>query len=288
MRVLITGKNGQLAREFERRLAGPEFEVEAPEEESLDITDIRAVRAVIQASRPEVVLNCAAYNLVDDAERDATMAFRVNAEGVRNLAEACRETGALLVHYSSDYVFNGQKREPYVEADVPDPINNYGRSKLAGEAFVQEMDRFLLFRVSWVFGEGKQNFLYKILQVAAKTGELRIVDDQVSTPTSTQEIVKLTLLALSMGLSGTYHLTHGGHASRYEVVCYLLQKLKLETRVVPVSSDFFPSPARRPPFSALSNARLSEALGFEIPHWKRGIDWYAETLVRQRRGAEAL
>jgi dTDP-4-dehydrorhamnose reductase len=279
MRVLITGKNGQLAQEFAKRLAAPGFEVEAPEEERLDIGDHAAVRAALEALRPEVVLNCAAYNLVDEAERDPTAAFRVNARGVQHLAAACRETGAVLVHYSTDYVFNGQKKDPYTETDRPDPINNYGKSKLAGEAFLRETtDRFLLFRVSWVFGEGKQNFLYKILQMTGRSEVLRIVDDQVSTPTSAPEIVRLTLLAVDKGLSGMYHLTHGGYASRYEVACYLLRKLGMETKVIPVSSDYFPAPARRPLFSALSNKRLSEDLTVEIPHWKIGIDRYAETL----------
>ena len=279
MRVLITGKNGQLAQEFAKRLAAPGFEVEAPEEERLDIGDHAAVRAALEALRPEVVLNCAAYNLVDEAERDPTAAFRVNARGVQHLAAACRETGAVLVHYSTDYVFNGQKKDPYTETDRPDPINNYGKTKLAGEAFLRETtDRFLLFRVSWVFGEGKQNFLYKILQMTGRSEVLRIVDDQVSTPTSAPEIVRLTLLAVDKGLSGMYHLTHGGYASRYEVACYLLRKLGMETKVIPVSSDYFPAPARRPLFSALSNKRLSEDLTVEIPHWKIGIDRYAETL----------
>lgn len=281
MRVLITGKNGQLAQEFAKRLAVPGFEVEAPEEERLDIADDRAVRAALLALRPEVVLNCAAYNLVDEAERDPTTAFRVNARGVEHLAAACRETGAVLVHYSTDYVFNGQKTEPYTETDRPDPINNYGKSKLAGEAFLRETPgRFLLFRVSWVLGDGRQNFLYKILQMASKTEVLRIVDDQISTPTSTPEIVRLTLLALDKGLSGTYHLTHCGYASRYDVACYLLRKLGMGIKVMPVPSDYFPSPARRPPFSALSNERLSAALAVEIPHWKSGIDWYTERLTR--------
>ena len=283
MRVLITGKNGQLAQEFAKQLAAPGFEVEAPEEERLDIADGRAVRAALDAFRPEVVLNCAGYNLVDEAERDPTTAFRVNAQGVRHLAASCRETGAVLVHYSTDYVFNGQKKEPYTEADRPDPINNYGKSKLAGEAFLREIpDRFLLFRLSWVFGEGKQNFLYKILEMTGRTEVLRVVDDQVSTPTSTPEIVRLTLLALDKGLRGTYHLTHRGYASRYDVACYLLRKLGMETTVIPVSSDCFPSPARRPSFSALSNTMLSEALAVEIPHWKSGIDWYAERVSISR------
>ncbi len=208
MKILIAGKNGQLGREFVKRLAAPVFEVDAPDETVLDITSIGAVRAVIGvSSRPDVVLNCAAYNLVDDAERDPGPAYAINAGGVEHLAAACREAGALLVHYGTDYVFDGQKGAPYTEEDVPRPINNYGRSKLAGEQILQETSaRFLLFRVSWVFGEGKQNFLYKLLQWADDGRSLRVVDDQISIPTSTREIVRLTLLALKGG--PLRHLPH--------------------------------------------------------------------------------
>ncbi|MGD0232794.1 MAG: dTDP-4-dehydrorhamnose reductase [Syntrophorhabdales bacterium] len=279
MKILIAGQRGQLAREFARRLRTPEFEVEAPHEENFDITNGDAVMAFIGRIRPDVVLNCAAYNLVDDAERDPATAFRVNAEGVRHLAVACEETGSFLVHYSTDYVFNGQKGAPYTEEEEPDPINVYGKSKRAGETLLEETScRFLLLRLSWVFGEGEQNFLYKMLQVAGKNRELRVVDDQVSIPTSTEEIVRLTLLAMDKGLSGIYHMTASGFASRYEVVRYLFERLGMTNGVIPVASDYFPSPAERPRFSALSNAKLSQEMGITIPGWKNGVDWYAKQI----------
>jgi len=277
MKVLIAGKNGQLAQEFIGRLTGPEFEVEAPEEKELDITNKDAVRAIVGASRPDVVLNCAAYNNVDGAESDPDAAFAVNATGVKNLADACRKAGALFVHYGTDYVFNGHKGAPYTEEDIPDPVNIYGKSKLAGERLLAEtLHRYLLMRVSWVFGEGKQNFFYKILQAARNNKVLEIVDDQVSTPTSTREIVRLTMLALDRGLRGLYHLTCTGHASRYEIIKYLAAKLGMTNTIIPVASDYFPSPARRPRFSAVSNAKLAKDLGIEIPDWTSGVDWYVE------------
>jgi dTDP-4-dehydrorhamnose reductase len=279
VKILIAGKNGQLGREFVRRLVAPEFEVVAPEEEAFDITDSDAVRKIIGKSRPDAVLNCAAYNLVDDAERDPGPAFAINATSVKHLATACRETGALLVHYGTDYVFDGQKGAPYTEGDPTCPINNYGKSKLAGERVLEEtLSRFLLFRVSWVFGEGKQNFLYKLLQWAAGGGTLRVVDDQVSIPTSTRDIVRLTLSAMQANLSGTFHMTASDYASRYEVARYFLEKMGKAKTLVPVSTDYFPSPAKRPLFSALSNAKLAGALNAEIPDWKSGVDWYVETI----------
>ena len=282
-KVLIAGKKGQLAQEFSHRMDVPTFQVEAPDEEEFDITNGDAVKRVIGGMRPDVVLNCAAYNYVDDAERDPRTAFLVNAQGVGHLAAACRETGALLVHFGTDYVFNGQKGAPYTEEDKPDPVNNYGKSKLAGEELLQEtLKRFLLLRVSWVFGEGKQNFLYKMLQLAGSNKVLKVVNDQVSTPTSTRDIVTLTLLALDKGLSGIYHLTASGYASRFDVVQYLFLRLRMVNALIPVATDYFPSPAKRPPFSALSNTKLAETLGVEIPAWESGLDWYAEKIAGER------
>ncbi len=283
MKILIAGKNGQLGREFVRRLAAPEFEVVVPDEDAFDITNDDAVRKIVEGNRPDVVLNCAAYNLVDEAEKDPGPAFAINATGVAHLAAACKEAGALLVHYGTDYVFDGQKGAPYTEEDTPCPLNNYGKSKLAGEQILREtLSRFLLFRVSWVFGEGKQNFLHKLLQWADNGNALKIVDDQVSIPTTTSEIVRLTLLALRAVLNGTFHMTPSGYASRYEVARYFLEKMGMTNTVIPVASDYFPSPAKRPLFSALSNAKLSSALGIGIPDWKRGVDWYAKNLPSAR------
>ena len=215
MRVLIAGKSGQLAQEFTRQLSAPAFTVLAPDEKELDITNAETVRTIVGASRPDVVLNCAAYNLVDDAERAPGPAFAVNATGVANLAAACREAGAVLVHYGTDYVFGGLKETPYTEEDNPDPINAYGQSKLAGERLLAEsMEDYLLLRVSWVFGDGRQNFLYKMLQAARSREVIEVVDDQVSIPTSTRDIVKYTMQALEKGLRGLYHLTNSGFASQ--------------------------------------------------------------------------
>lgn len=282
MKVLIAGRNGQLGREFVKRLAAPEFEVEAPDEKRFDITDREAVRAITADFRPDVLINCAAYNLVDDAEKDPSAAYAINETGVGHLAAACREAQAMLVHYGTDYVFDGQKGAPYTEEDEPRPINNYGRSKLAGEQIVRGgLAPFLLLRVSWVFGEGKQNFLCKLLQWADGGGALRVVDDQVSIPTSTAEIVRLTVLALKAGLTGIYHMTASGCASRFEAARCFLTKMGLKNHLIPVASDYFPSPARRPRFSALSNAKLAADLGIAIPDWKSGVDRYAQDLAKE-------
>ncbi|MEW5746229.1 MAG: dTDP-4-dehydrorhamnose reductase [Nitrospirota bacterium] len=280
MSILITGANGQLATEFIRRLGkSTAGRLIALTRAQLDITDAKMVSDALSRFRPGVVINCAAYNLVDDAEKDFDTALRVNAVGVRNLAAACRKVDALIVHYSTDYVFDGTKEELYTEEDAPHPINKYGETKLAGErVLADESDNFLLFRVSWVFGQGRQNFLYKISEWAKQNKVLRIASDQVSIPTSAEDIATTTLAALENGMRGTYHLTNGGYASRYEVARYYGEKCGLSSLILPVPSDFFPAAARRPYFSAMSNRKISNALAIRIPHWRDAVDRFVRRM----------
>lgn len=281
MKILITGANGQLAREFQKTLTDFDHIFTARDKNSLDISNPDNVKEAVSLYKPEVILNCAAYNLVDKAEEDPDSAYKVNALGVKNLASICRQNSILFVHYSSDYVFDGAKQDFYTEDDEPNPINNYGKSKLSGEEFLlQEADAFLLFRVSWVFGEGKQNFMYKLSEWAKKNRVLRIACDQVSVPTYAEDIASLTMFAINKGLRGVYHLTNSGYASRYEVARYFLESAGMDNLVLPVNSDYFPSPAKRPYFSAMSNLRISGDLNVTIPDWKIGIDRYIRKAIQ--------
>ena len=278
MKFLVAGSGGQLAQEFQRVLPTAGHDVAAPPEESFNIADAASVRDMLNARRPDIVLNCAAYNNVDRAEiDDYDTAYRVNTLGPKYLALACRETGALLVHYSTDYVFDGRKEGIYTEDDLPNPINRYGETKREGELFVSnEAGPYLLFRLSWVFGEGKQNFLYKLAQWAMKNPVLKIVSDQVSVPTYTEDIVRATLTAIEKDVRGLFHLTNGNYAARYEVARYFLEKIGANNLVLPVSTDLFPSPARRPYFSVMTSAKLSAELGYKIPDWKDAVDRYVQ------------
>ena len=283
MKILITGAKGQLGSEFRRSLENYDYEVMALGKEGMDISDPDSVKGVFSRCNPDIVLNCAAYNFVDRAEDDFDTAYKINALGVRNLASASKKIGALLVHYSSDYVFDGRKEDFYTEEDVSSPLNSYGKSKLLGETFLrEENENFLLFRVSWVFGEGKQNFLFKLLEWAKKTRTLKVVFDQISVPTYTKNIVSLTMLAINKGLRGLYHLTNSGYASRYEVARYFAERVGLDNLLLPVSSGYFPSPAERPYFSAMSSLKLSEALDVRIPDWKMGIESYVDTMFETK------
>ncbi|OGW40706.1 MAG: dTDP-4-dehydrorhamnose reductase [Nitrospirae bacterium RBG_13_39_12] len=282
MNVLITGANGQLAKEIQRTLKNYDHTVTALDKEALDISDINSVKEAFSKCNPGIVMNCAAYNLVDKSEEDFDAAFKVNASGVKNLALVSRENNAFLIHYSTDYVFDGTKEDYYKEEDNPNPISKYGESKLSGERFLaEESDNFLLFRLSWVFGQGKQNFLYRLTEWAKKNRVLRIVCDQISVPTYTKDIASLTMFAISKGLRGVYHLTNSGYASKYEVARYFMERFGLDNLILPVRSDYFPSPARRPYFSAMSNNKLSKDLNVDIPYWKLGIDRYVEIMLER-------
>ena len=279
MKIFITGANGQLAREFQKVLKDYQHEIMAFDKERLDISHYDLVKETISYHKPDILLNCAAYNLVDKAEEDFDAAYKANALGVRNLSFVCNKNNILLVHYSTDYIFDGRKEDIYIEEDEPNPLNKYGESKLCGERFlIEETDRFLLFRVSWAFGEGRQNFLFKLSEWAKKDRVLKVVCDQTSVPTYTGDIVNLTMFAINKGLRGVYHLTNSGYATRYEVARYFIEKLGLNNLILPVTSDYFPTPAKRPYFSVMSNFKLSKDLNVEIPDWRSGVNRYIETL----------
>lgn len=194
LKFLITGAKGQLAKEFVKELTNRGLEFIALTKEELDISDTNKVFKVIREVKPDIFINCAAYNLVDKAESFPAEAIAVNTLGVANLTFACADIKANLVHYSTDYVFDGTKVGFYTEEDQPNPLNEYGKSKLFGEFFIQKvLENYLIFRVSWVYGEGTQNFLCKLEEWAKKQEVLKVVVDEFSVPTSTKTIVEVTL-----------------------------------------------------------------------------------------------
>ncbi len=280
MKYLITGSSGQLAREFAMQFDRDGIDYVAPPESHLNITDSKQVTEAIEAVRPQVVLNCAAYNDVEKAEVEPAVAYAVNGTAVRHLAAACERYGATLVHYSTDYVFDGTKQGFYTESDPVAPLNEYGRSKLQGEQFALEHDSLVL-RVSWVFGPGQKNFLYKLRRWAKTQQVLHVVWDQISVPTYTEDIVTCTLQAVNAGLRGLYHLTNSDYGSRYEVARYFLKAIGCDRLILPVASSHFPSPVRRPYFSAMSNHALAEALHVEFPHWHEAVGRYCQRLAKE-------
>ena len=280
MRYLITGKNGQLARAFQQELDRRRADFLAPDESAFDITNRAAVCEAVGSYKPDVIINCAAYNLVDKAEQDRDKVFSVNAEGPGILAAAAKKNNAVLVHFGSDYVFDGAKENGlYTEEDPLHPLNVYGESKQAGERLVQQgTEKHLVFRLSWVFGEGKQNFIHKLSEWSQNNAFLKIACDEFSVPTSTHTVVQVTMQALDQGAFGLYHLTNSGYCSRYEWAKHILAELGINKFIRPVSMDSFDLPARRPRFSAMSNDQICRRLTIRIPTWQEAVT----SFVRER------
>ena len=277
MKILITGAKGQLGQEFVKRLEKEEKNFLALPRDKLDVSNLKQVLQVFEEYKPAVVINCSAYNLVDRAEEERETAYKTNAIGPRNLAFACEKYKAFLVHYSTDYVFDGKKEALYTEEDHPNPLSEYAKSKYLGEIFLkEETDRYLIFRVSWVYGEGKQNFLYKLTEWAKSQEYLRVACDEFSVPTSTKTIVEVTLKAIQQGLTGLYHLVNTGYTSRFEWAREYFRLKGIDKFIYPAYQSDFNLPAQRPRFSAMSNEKICKTLNIEIKEWKEELREFVE------------
>jgi len=274
LKYLILGKNGQLGKEFLKTLENQKKDVVGLSRLECDVTNFDSLNQVLSQHKPDVVINCTAFNLVDDAEKQFWEAVKVNSIAVKNLAYLSNVYKFRLIHYSTDYVFDGKKENGlYTEDDVPNPLNEYGKSKLMGEIFLkEETENYLLFRVSWVYGEGKQNFIYKLLSWAKSNEYLKVAYNEVSVPTSAKTIVDITLKALDNGLKGMFHLTNSGYASRYEWAKEIFRIKKIDKFILPVSKEIFNLPAKRPDFSAMSNRKISQILNTEISYWNEELN----------------
>lgn len=276
MRILLTGPAGQVGAALLETL--PRLgEVVAASHARLDLANPDSIRRAVRAARPEVIVNAAAYTAVDQAETERPLAFAVNAVAPGILAEEAKRAGALLVHYSTDYVFDGAKASPYVEDDAPNPINVYGASKLEGErAIVGSGCRHLILRTSWVYGPRGSNFYLTMLRLARERPELRVVDDQVGAPTSSLEIARATAALLPRDPQGLYHMSAGGETSWCGFARAILSRAGIATPVVPIPTEDYPTPARRPRNSRLDCARLRREHGVSLVPWDEAL---AETMA---------
>jgi dTDP-4-dehydrorhamnose reductase len=268
---MLVGRDGQVGRELARSLA-PLGEVHALGRAQLDLADAGRISAVVRAASPVVIVNAAAYTAVDRAESEPELAFAVNATAPGLLAAEAARLGALLVHYSTDYVFDGTKPGAYVEDDPPHPLNVYGSSKLAGErAIAASGCRRLILRTSWVYGPHGSNFMLTMLRAARERPELRVVDDQVGAPTSSLAIARATAQVLRAGGEGLYHLSAAGKTSWCGFARAILAHAGLDTPVVAIRSEEYPAAARRPRNSLLDNSRLQATFGVALAPWEEGL-----------------
>lgn len=273
MKVLLTGARGQLGQDFQRLFAQKGIGCVATDLAELDITCLPAVREISRAETPSVIINCSAYNAVDRAETDFDQACLVNALGPKNLAIAAEEIGAACLHFSTDYVFDGEKGAPYQVTDEPRPVNRYGESKLLGERWVtQTAQRCFVVRLSWVFGQGNDNFVKKILKWSQTKQELKVVTDQVSRPAYTTDVAACSWELVLTGAYGLYHLANTGSCSRHEWAVTILRKAGRSTAVLPATEKDFPTPARRPKYSVLDLFPLSQVIDREPPHWQEATE----------------
>jgi dTDP-4-dehydrorhamnose reductase len=286
MKILVTGRNGQVGFELERALA-PLGEVVAIDQSECDLTNPDAIRELVRRVAPDVIVNPAAYTAVDRAESDATTAFAVNAHAPRILGEEAARLGAMVVHYSTDYVFNGTKEGAYSEQDRPDPQSVYGRSKYEGElALAQANPRHLILRTSWVVGAHGGNFAKTILRLAGERDRLSIVADQFGAPASAALLADLTAHLVrqyqreqSPFPYGTYHVTSSGETSWYEYARFVIeealaagQTLKATAgEIAPLTTAEYPTPAKRPANSRLDTTRFRETFGLRLPPWQEGV-----------------
>ena len=283
-KILLLGKDGQVGWELQRALA-PLGELTALNRAECDLANPAQIQAALEQYEPEVIVNAAAYTAVDKAETDQAMAQRINVDAVAELALYAREMGSLLVHYSTDYVFDGNKTEAYVEDDITNPLSVYGSTKLAGENKIRDaLCRHLIFRTSWVYAARGGNFAKTMLRLAQERDALNVIDDQIGAPTSAELIADVTAHALRDVLSGrapggTYHLAAAGETSWYGYAKFVIDRarqqgvsLKLEDAALkPIPASDYPLPAKRPQNSRLNTQLLERSFALKLPQWQQGV-----------------
>jgi dTDP-4-dehydrorhamnose reductase len=293
VKALVVGCTGQVGWELRHKLAclGPVTGVDYPQ---VDFTQPDSIRQAVRAAAPAVIVNAAAYTAVDKAESEPELAMAINGTAPGVLAEEAKRLGSILVHYSTDYVFNGTKQSPFVESDAPDPLNVYGRTKLAGDEAIQAVGGdYLILRTSWVYGARGNNFLLTMLRLAREREELRIVDDQIGSPTSSECIAQATAGILAQvlgpaggglkGRSGIYNLTCAGETTWFGFARALLTKSAAShgftvPNLIPITTGEFPRPAKRPANSRLRCQRVEETFGVVMPDWEEALALVLETL----------
>ena len=299
-RILIVGAAGQVGVELQRSFAdcGP---IIAVDRESIDLASAEQTRRLVRSVGPEIILNAAAYTAVDKAESEPELAMAINAQAPRVLAEEALRSNALLVHYSTDYVFDGSKQEPWTEEDAPHPLNVYGTTKLAGEQAIQSTGgRHLIFRTSWVYGPHGNNFLLTMLRLGRERERLSIVDDQFGAPTTSIELAQATRKIVCGVLdgrfgdtkdwAGLYHMTCCGSTTwrRFTEAIFSGAGPLLDGKVpevVPIETKDYPTPARRPRNSVLSNAKLQDCFGVQLASWEAALEAVLQTLRAEREAS---
>ena len=285
MRILLTGKNGQLGWELQRALSTL-GEVTALGQADMDLANPDAIRKICRDLQPNLIVNPAAYTAVDKAETEPALAMAINGTAPGIMAQEARRLGAALIHYSTDYVFDGNKNTPYTEQDIPNPQNIYGSSKLAGERAIQSVDvPYLILRTAWVYGRRGKNFLLTMQRLGREKPLLKVVDDQIGAPTWCRLLAEATAQIVAQGLgrgdvagyirqhSGVYHMTCAGQTSWHGFASAILgREAGVIAQLQPIPSVEYPTPAARPAYSVLDNAQLAQTFGIALPDWMAALE----------------
>jgi dTDP-4-dehydrorhamnose reductase len=290
IKILLLGSNGQVGWELQRSLI-PVGKIKVCNRKEANLEDLGALKNIIQAYQPEVIVNAAAYTAVDQAEEEPEKAYRINAEAVATIATEAKQINALLIHYSTDYIFDGTKATSYTEQDLPNPQSVYGKTKQQGEQAIKESEvNHLIFRTSWVYSINGRNFVNTIIKLAQEREEINIINDQIGIPTSATLIADITSLAIYKltqhpdqikRIIGTYNLVPTGKTSWYDFSKQIIRQVKQQTisshhkmkylRINPVTTEQYPQPAKRPKNSRLSNKKLRETFNLHLPTWQQQL-----------------
>jgi dTDP-4-dehydrorhamnose reductase len=272
MNVLVTGSNGQLAsciKDLASQYDNLNFIY--TDYQGLDICDLKQVNTFFKSDpKIEYCINCAAYTAVDKAETDVDKAYEINAQGAKNLAIVCHEFDVVLIHISTDFVFDGQKNEPYVETDVANPISVYGASKLQGEIEIKQiLEKYFILRTSWLYSEHGNNFMKTMLRLAETRDEISVVSDQIGTPTYAGDLAEVILKIMSLKNTnfGLYHYSNEGATSWYDFAKAIFEASNLKIKTSPIKTAAYPTPAKRPAYSVMDKTKIKRSLKIDIPFW---------------------
>lgn len=281
--ILITGASGQLGQSFKKiKKHFPEFQLHFYDRKQLDITQNDAVQALFQSKAFDYCINCAAYTAVDRAESEQELAHQINVVGVENLARACQAKNTPLIHFSTDYVYHNQQNQPFKETDPTHPQSVYAQTKLAGEQAAQAIhNQVMIIRTSWVYAEFGHNFVATMLRLGRERDQLRVVFDQIGTPTYAGDLAKTILQIIqkvetgqvpNSSLNDIYHYSNEGVASWYDFALAIFEISGIDCQVEPIETKDFPTPASRPPFSLLNKGKIKSTFDLVIPHWRESLE----------------
>ncbi|MDF9824996.1 dTDP-4-dehydrorhamnose reductase [Breznakia sp. PF5-3] len=278
MKLLVTGYKGQLGYDIVNEAQKRGINAVGVDIEEMDITNSKQVQQVITQGNYDAVIHCAAYTAVDQAEDNSELCYKINVEGTKNVLDVCEKLNIPIMYFSTDYVFNGQGEAYWKEYDKREPLNIYGDSKYRSELDVEKYKKHFIIRISWVFGVNGNNFVKKMLQLGSTYPEIKVVDDQIGSPTYTYDLAILAVDMIQSEAYGTYHASNEGICSWYDFACEIFRQANIDVKVIPVNSDEFPVKAKRPNNSRMNKGELDKHNFKRLPDWKDALKRYLEII----------